>query len=104
MVLVLHRCSSTAGGFKHPDIENLSVTNIHYSHQKHINKGLEYDKVGTKYMTFSNHHPKYEFETVQMNLIVDSVFQNTPFDPLNFKCTVVCEKPNNKLNNFNGFL
>ncbi|XP_060771268.1 phospholipid-transporting ATPase VB [Neoarius graeffei] len=30
--------------------------------------------------------------------------QNTPFDPLNFKCTVVCEKPNNKLNNFNGFL
>ncbi|XP_053497541.1 phospholipid-transporting ATPase VB isoform X1 [Ictalurus furcatus] len=28
----------------------------------------------------------------------------TPFEPLNFKSTVVCEKPNNNLNNFNGFL
>ncbi|XP_053340907.1 phospholipid-transporting ATPase VB [Clarias gariepinus] len=30
--------------------------------------------------------------------------QNTPFEPLNFNSTVVCEKPNNNLNNFNGFL
>ncbi|KAB5565411.1 hypothetical protein PHYPO_G00241070 [Pangasianodon hypophthalmus] len=29
---------------------------------------------------------------------------NTPFEPLNFNSTVVCEKPNNNLNNFNGFL
>lgn len=62
------------------------------------------NKVGTVYMVISNHHPKYELETTQINLIVDSVFQNTPFEPLNFNSTVVCEKPNNNLNNFNGFL
>ncbi|KAI5618352.1 putative phospholipid-transporting ATPase VB [Silurus asotus] len=29
---------------------------------------------------------------------------NSPFEPLNFNSTVVCEKPNIDLNNFNGFL
>ncbi|KAK3558571.1 hypothetical protein QTP86_021022 [Hemibagrus guttatus] len=29
---------------------------------------------------------------------------NTPFEPFKFDRTVVCEKPNNNLNNFNGFL